>query len=133
MNKVALGTQKRKSYVLLGAFFKLWGKVGCLRVAGCALEELLEAPGGSRRVPWGPLGPSGVPWASLGRPLVCPWRPLGLPWELLEALRGASWLLFESKCVEKVKSPTSKIIEISLVFVVFSRSGGRTGDHGGFR
>ena len=32
-----------------------------------------------------------------------------------------------------MKSPTSKIIEISLFFVVFSRSGGRKGDHGGFR
>ena len=29
-----------------------------------------------------------------------------------------------------MKSPTSKIIEISLVFVVFSRLGGRKGDHG---
>jgi hypothetical protein len=35
-----------------------------------------------------------------------------------------------SKGVEKLKSPTSKINEISLFFVVFSRLGGRKGDHG---
>ena len=66
--------------ILLEPFFELWETVGGLRVAGGALEELLEAPGCSRRVHWGPLGSLGdalggsgetlrVPLASNGGPL----------------------------------------------------------------
>ena len=92
--------------------------------------RLSGGPGGSLGVPW-------VPRGCLGRLLGDPWGALGVLWGSLgSSLKLSGELLgcfLTSKGVEKVKSRTSKIIEILLVFVIFSRSGGRKGDHGGFR
>ena len=78
----SFGGARKHFCVLWGTFLELWGTVGCLRVAGGAFQELLEAPAR-------PLGSLEVAWACLGRPFGCPWHPLGILWMTMEALEGA--------------------------------------------